>query len=128
MSKKLLIVDDEPHILLLLEQALEELEDGGVELLTATNGGDALETIRRERPDLVLLDVMMPVMNGFEVCKTVKGDDSLSSTYVAILTAKGQELDRATGADVGADVYLTKPFDPDEVLERAAEVLGVELD
>jgi DNA-binding response OmpR family regulator len=124
---KVLIVDDEPHILLLLQQALEELEDHDVELLTATNGKDALDTIRGERPDVVLLDVMMPIMNGFELCKLVKQDDELKSTYIAILTAKGQELDRATGAEVGADVYLTKPFDPDDVLDRCAEVLGIEL-
>ncbi len=128
MSKKILIVDDEAHIRLLLEQTLDALFDLGVEILTADNGGDALATIRGERPDLVLLDVMMPVMNGFEVCKTVKADDELRSTFVMMLTAKGQELDRATGAEVGADLYLTKPFDPDDLLARAAEVLGVDLE
>lgn len=126
-QRKLLIVDDEPHILLLLQQALEELEDEGVELLTATNGRDALETIKKERPGLVLLDVMMPLMNGFELCKLVKQDEELRSTYVAILTAKGQELDRATGIELGADAYLTKPFDPDDILSRCAEVLGIDL-
>jgi len=128
VTKKILIVDDEPHILLLLEQTLDLLEDMGVELLRATNGQVALDLIRSESPDLVLLDVMMPVMNGFEVCKAVKADPELSGTFIAILTAKGQELDRATGAEVGADLYLTKPFDPDKVLAKAAEVLGVELD
>ena len=127
MSKKVLIVDDEPHIQLLLEQTLDELDEAGVEILLASNGGQALELIRSERPELVLLDVMMPVMNGFEVCKTVKADPELQSTYIMMLTAKGQELDRATGVEVGADVYLTKPFDPDDVLERCAKVLGVEL-
>ena len=127
MSKKVLIVDDEAHIRLLLEQTLDELDELGVEILTATNGGEALEMIRRERPDLVLLDVMMPIMNGFDVCKTVKADPELAQTFVMILTAKGQELDRVTGQEVGADLYLTKPFDPDDVLEKAAEVLGIEL-
>ena len=126
VSKKILIVDDEAHIRLLLEQTLDPLVDEGVELLTASNGGEALDLITKERPELVLLDVMMPVMNGFDVCKRVKGDESLSSTFVMMLTAKGQELDRVTGAEVGADLYLTKPFDPDDVLRRAASVLGFE--
>lgn len=127
MSKTILIVDDEPHIRLLLEQTLDELSSHDVEILTAQNGGEALETIRARRPTLVLLDVMMPVLNGFEVCKKVKSDPELSATFVAILTAKGQELDRATGAEVGADLYMTKPFDPDDVLARVAEVLGIAL-
>ena len=127
MSKSILIVDDEPHIRLLLEQTLDELDAHGVEIATATNGGDALKAIREDRPAVVLLDVMMPVMNGFEVCKAVKSDAALRDTYIVLLTAKGQELDRATGAEVGADLYLTKPFDPDDVLARVAEVLGVDL-
>lgn len=128
MSKSVLIVDDEPHIRLLLEQTLDDLDAHDIEILTATNGGDALATIRDERPLVVLLDVMMPVMNGFEVCKAVKSDPELRSIYIMMLTAKGQELDRATGAEVGADLYLTKPFDPDDVLARVAQVLGVELE
>lgn len=127
MSKKVLIVDDESHIRLLLEQTLDPLLDADVEISTADNGGAALEAIRRERPDLVLLDVMMPVMNGFDVCRAVKSDPALRQTFVVMLTAKGQELDRATGAEVGADLYFTKPFDPDDVLARAAKVLGIEL-
>ncbi|HEY9710062.1 MAG TPA: response regulator, partial [Oculatellaceae cyanobacterium] len=74
MLKKILIVDDEPHLRLLLEQTLEELEDEGVELLTADNGEEALEAIRTEIPDLVFLDVMMPKMNGFDVCNAVRND------------------------------------------------------
>ena len=127
MSNKVLIVDDEPHIRLLLEQTLDELEDLGVELLTAKNGGEALELVRSERPQVVLLDVMMPVMNGFDVCRKIKDDAELASTYVVLLTAKGQEFDRVSGAAAGADVYVTKPFDPDDVLARTAEVLGIEL-
>ncbi len=128
MSKRVLIVDDESHIRLLLEQTLDPLIDSDVEISTADNGGAALEAIRRDRPDLVLLDVMMPVMNGFDVCKAVKSDPALQGTFVMMLTAKGQELDRVTGAEVGADLYMTKPFDPDDVLARAARVLGIELD
>ena len=126
MSKKLLIVDDEPHIRLLLEQTLEELEDQGVELLTATNGLEALETIQREKPNLVFLDVMMPKMNGYDVCAKVKGELGLTDVYIIMLTAKGQEFDRSRGKDVGADIYMTKPFDPDEILEKSYEILGIE--
>ncbi len=127
-AKKVLIVDDEAHIRLLLEQTLDELEEAGVSLLVAEDGGKALRMIREERPQLVVLDVMMPVMNGFDVCKTVKADGELASTFILMLTAKGQELDRNTGQEVGADMYMTKPFDPDEVLERIAAVLEVELE
>ena len=127
MTPKLLVVDDEPHILMLLEQSLEALEEAGVELLTATNGADALDLIRTERPRLVILDVMMPKMNGFDVCRAVKEDLSLSNTIVILLTAKGQEADRATGQTAGADHYLTKPFDPRQLRARCAELLDVEL-
>ncbi len=122
---KILIVDDESHIRLLIEQTLEELEDAGVEILTADNGVDALETIKTEKPNLVFLDVMMPKMNGFDVCRTVKRELNLNDVYVVMLTAKGQEYDRQRGGEVGADVYMTKPFDPDELLERAKQVLGL---
>ncbi len=125
MNKKVLIVDDEPHIRLLLEQTLEDLEDQGVELLTADNGEDALETITTEKPNLVFLDVMMPKMNGFDVCHKVKNELKLNDVYIIMLTAKGQEFDRQKGNDVGADIYMTKPFDPDEVLEKSLEVLGL---
>ena len=126
MSKKLLIVDDEAHIRMLLEQTLEDLEDEGVEFLIAENGEQALETIQEEKPDLVFLDVMMPKMNGMDVCKNVKQDDSLSDVYVIILTAKGQEVDKQKGLELGADRYMTKPFDPDEILDTAKEILGIE--
>lgn len=125
MSKKILIVDDEPHIRLLLAQTLEELEDEGVEILTATNGAEGLETIQKENPNLVFLDVMMPKMNGFDVCKAVKKELSIPDVFIIMLTAKGQEFDKNKGIDVGADLYMTKPFDPDEILEKAQKVLGL---
>jgi len=123
--KKVLIVDDEPNILILMEQALEKLEDEDVELLTARNGQEALTMIREERPDLVFLDVMMPKMSGLEVCQTVKADPEFQSTHIIMLTAKGQEFDKRKGMDVGADLYMTKPFRPREVLETARGVLGL---
>lgn len=122
---KVLIVDDEPFIRLLLEQALEELEDEGVELITADNGETALEIIRDETPEIVFLDVMMPKMNGFDVCNAVKNELGISGVYIVLLTAKGQEFDRQKGIDVGADIYMTKPFNPDEVLDKARSVLNL---
>jgi two-component system, OmpR family, alkaline phosphatase synthesis response regulator PhoP len=124
-DKQILIVDDEVHIRILMEQTLEDLEDVGVELLTACDGAEALALIESARPDLVFLDVMMPKMSGFEVCQAVKENVSLRDTYVVILTAKGQELDINQGQAVGADRYMTKPFDPDQVLQVALEVLQV---
>lgn len=123
MSKKLLIVDDEAHIRMLLEQTLEDLEDDGVDFLMADNGEQALDIIESEEPNLVLLDVMMPKMNGMEVCQRVKQNPKLDNVYIIILTAKGQEVDKQKGLDVGANRYMTKPFDPDEILEIAREVL-----
>jgi len=125
MSQKVLIVDDEDHLRMLIEQALEDLEDEGVELMTASNGEDALQMIVEEKPNLVFLDVMMPKMNGIEVCRRVKLELKLKDVYIIILTAKGQELDKKKGEEVGADLYMTKPFDPDKLLEKAKEVVGV---
>ena len=126
MDKKILIVDDEPHIRMLLEQTLEELEDEGVALLMAKDGQEALDAIQDENPDLVFLDVMMPKVNGFDVCSRVKQDLNINNVYIIMLTAKGQEFDKQKGQAVGADLYMTKPFDPDEVVETAMEVLGLE--
>jgi DNA-binding response OmpR family regulator len=126
MAQKILIVDDEAHIRTLIEQTLEELEDEGVEFLTAENGEDALEIIHKEKPILVFLDVMMPKMNGMEVCRKVKKDLGMTDVFIILLTAKGQELDRQKGLDVGADVYMTKPFDPEVLLTKAKQVLGLE--
>jgi two-component system, OmpR family, alkaline phosphatase synthesis response regulator PhoP len=120
----ILIVDDEPHLRTLIHQTLEELEDEGVELLTASNGEEALATIQSVKPNLVFLDVMMPKLSGFDVCQRTKQDLGLTGVYIVLLTAKGQEFDRQRGQEVGADLYMTKPFDPDALLEKAREVLG----
>jgi two-component system alkaline phosphatase synthesis response regulator PhoP len=123
MEQKLLIVDDEAHIRMLIEQTLEELEDEDVTFLTAENGEQAMELIQSEQPQLVFLDVMMPKMNGMEVCRRVKKELALNNVFIVLLTAKGQELDRQKGQEVGADVYMTKPFDPEAILAKAREVL-----
>jgi len=125
VTRKILIVDDEAHIRALLEQTLEDLEDEGVELLTADNGEDALATIATEQPDLVFLDVMMPRMNGYDVCRAVRTELGLKETRIVLLTAKGQDVDRLRGEEVGADQYQTKPFDPDELRKLARSWVGL---
>jgi len=125
MEQKLLIVDDEAHIRMLIEQTLEELEDEGVTFFTAENGEQALEIIQEEKPQLVFLDVMMPKMNGMEVCRKVKKELGLDDVFIVLLTAKGQELDRQKGQEVGANLYMTKPFDPEALLNKAREVLNL---
>lgn len=125
MSKKILIVDDEVHLRTLLHQTLEELEDEGVELHVATNGEEALAAIESMQPDLVFLDVMMPKLSGFDVCERAKKVLGLTDVYIVLLTAKGQEFDRQRGIEVGADLYMTKPFDPDSLLMKARDVLGI---
>jgi two-component system alkaline phosphatase synthesis response regulator PhoP len=127
MTDKILIVDDEAPIRRLLQQSLEDLEDEGVELLLAEDGAAALELIKSDQPRLVFLDVMMPEMSGFDVCDTVKNKLGLKNVTIILLTAKGQERDRHRGEEVGADLYLTKPFDPDELLDKAAEILGLDI-
>ena len=121
----ILIVDDEPHIRALILQTLEELEDEGARFLTADNGRDALDLIRAERPRLVLLDVMMPKLSGFDVCRILKSEPELDEVLVVLLTAKGQEVDRQKGQELGADMYVTKPFDPDELLEQTRRLLDM---
>lgn len=127
MSGKILIVDDEVHIRMLLEQTLEELEeDCGVEILSAQNGEEGLELIRSQKPDVVFLDIMMPKLNGYEVCQRVKEDPEVAGVGIVLLTAKGQEVDRRQGLELGASRYMTKPFDPDEVLKVAKELLNLD--
>jgi len=125
VSKKILIVDDEVHLRTLLHQTLEELEDEGVELHVATNGEEALAAIESMQPNLVFLDVMMPKLSGFDVCERAKKVLGLTNVYIVLLTAKGQEFDRQRGIEVGADLYMTKPFDPDSLLMKARDVLGI---
>ena len=125
MPRRILIVDDEQHIRLLIEQALEELEDDGVELLSAPDGEEAIALVERLSPDLVFLDIMMPKRNGFEVCRSIKQEMGQRDAAVVMLTAKGQAYDREQGLAAGADQYITKPFDPDELLRTARTLLGL---
>ena len=127
MEVKILIADDESYVRLLMEQALEDLEDEGVEIISVNDGFTALETIKTKAPHLVFLDVMMPKMNGFDVCQTVKKKLLMQGVYIVMLTAKGQEFDKQRGEEAGADIYMTKPFDPDAIIAKASEVLGIEV-
>jgi len=125
MAQKILVVDDEANIRNLMEQILEALEDEGVEILFAEDGKEGLETIETEQPDLVFLDVMMPGMNGFEVCQQVKNNPALQAVCIILLTAKGQEADKQKGMAAGADGYMTKPFRMGTILGKAREVLDL---
>lgn len=120
-SKRVLVVDDEPFILRSLTFVLRK---EGFEVSEASNGEEALEKIRAELPGLVLLDVMMPKKNGYEVLSEVRADDRLKSIHVIMLTAKGQEADRIKGLSLGVDEYMTKPFSPLKIVERAKAVLN----
>jgi two-component system alkaline phosphatase synthesis response regulator PhoP len=125
--KSILIVDDEVNNRLLLEEILEEFKDQGVELLMAEDGAEALDIIVNKRPDLVFLDIMMPTINGYQVCNIVKKELKLTEIYIALLTAKGQEQDKNRGLEVLCDKYITKPFSFKEVLLITENVLGLKI-
>ena len=93
--------------------------------MIGANGEEALATIEAVQPNLVFLDVMMPKLSGFDVCQRAKHELGLTDVYIVLLTAKGQEFDRQKGQEVGADLYMTKPFDPDALLAKARDVLGL---
>ena len=118
---KILVVDDEPFICRSLTFVLRK---GDYEVLEARNGEEALAAIREHKPDLVFLDVMMPKINGFQVTQQVRADASLDAVKIILLTAKGQECDRDLGKTAGANDYMTKPFSPSKILDRAREMLG----
>lgn len=121
MSKTVLIADDEPNIVISLEYLLEQ---AGYRVIVARDGLEALEAIERERPDLVLLDVMLPRLSGFDVCQKVRENPALQGVRVMMLTAKGREVEMSKGLALGADVYVTKPFSTRELLAQVAEQLG----
>ena len=122
---KILIVDDEQKVRQMLEETLEELDGQGVQLIVAGNGMEALEAIRQQRPDLVFLDVLMPKMNGIEVCDAVKKQLRMTNVRIVMLTTEGQDHENQRALEAGADGTLMKPLDPDEVYESAVKVLGL---
>jgi len=127
MGKRILVVDDEPYIRSLLEQVLEDFTKAGVELFVAKSGPEAWDLIRSKRPDLVVLDVMLPGISGYEICQRTKSNPDLASIYIIMLTARGQAIDKQRGLDAGVDEYLTKPFDPKYLVKRVAEALAFTL-
>ena len=122
MSKKVLIADDEPNILISLEFLMKR---EGWQVSVARDGIEALAAIQREKPALVLLDVMMPGKTGFEVCQAVRADEALAGVKILMLTAKGRDTDVAQGLGLGADAYMTKPFSTKELAAKVREMLGV---
>ena len=119
---KILIADDERALRLLIAGTLEI---GEYDILEADNGIQALDLVKRERPDLIILDVMMPGITGYEVCKRIKTNPDIADTKVLILTAKGQQSDEEAAWEALADFYLAKPFSPMELLSMVEEVLSV---
>lgn len=121
MAHKVLVCDDEPFILKALTFIVRK---EGHDVLEARNGEEALEAIRRERPAVVFLDVMMPKMNGYEVLHEVRADASLAGVFIILLTAKGQDSDREKGLSLGANEFMTKPFSPAQIIARLREILA----
>ncbi|AAK79666.1 two-component system alkaline phosphatase synthesis response regulator PhoP [Clostridium acetobutylicum] len=119
-GEKILVVDDEEHIVKLIKF---NLENNGYKVITAADGGEALEKAKGEVPQLVLLDLMLPVMDGYDVCREIRRDQSISNMPVIMITAKGEELDKILGLELGADDYITKPFSVRELVARVKAVL-----
>jgi DNA-binding response OmpR family regulator len=120
MTDKILIADDEPNILISLEYLMKR---EGFEVHLARDGNEALAVLQRERPRLVLLDVMMPHKSGFEVCQALRADEALKHTLVLMLSAKGRETDIAKGRAMGADAYMTKPFSTKDLVLAVRSLL-----
>lgn len=116
----ILIADDEPFMQRSLSFVLKK---EGFEVEVASNGEEAIQKARKLRPKIIFLDVMMPKMNGFEVCKTIKSDKELCSSYVIILTCKGQEADKEKGLSQGANDFITKPYSPKEIVTKVRSIL-----
>jgi two-component system alkaline phosphatase synthesis response regulator PhoP len=121
MPKRVLVCDDEPYV---VESVSYVVRRAGFDVLVAEDGDAALSTARREKPDLVFLDIMMPGLSGDEVCRRLKSDPSTQGTYVIILTARGQEEDERRAMEMGADEFMTKPFSPRKLREKLIRVLG----
>lgn len=120
MGRKILVVDDES---ILVETIAYNLEQAGYEVITAADGESALEAAHRETPDLIILDLMLPEMDGIEVCRQIRRESSSATTPIMMLTAKGDEIDKVVGLEVGADDYVTKPFGRRELLARVRALL-----
>lgn len=121
MSKgKILVVDDEVNITQILEFSIGS---EGYQVITASNGEEAIERARREQPDLIILDIMMPRIDGYEACRILKSNPLTKSIPVVLLTAKGRDIDKRLGYEVGATDYFVKPFSPNKLIDRIHELL-----
>ena len=120
MTSKILVVDDE---IVLLETIVYNLEQAGYQVVTAADGASALEAAHRERPDLIILDLMLPVIDGLEVCRRLRREADTSGILILMLTAKSDEIDKVVGLEVGADDYVTKPFSKHELMARVKALL-----
>ncbi len=118
---KILVVDDEVYIVHILDFSLG-ME--GYEVVTALDGEQAIEKANAEHPDLIVLDIMMPKLDGYETCKRLKADEATRNIPVILLSAKGRNIDQKIGFEVGADDYITKPFSPRKLVERINAILG----
>jgi DNA-binding response OmpR family regulator len=125
MSKSILVVDDEPNIVLSLEFLMEE---AGYEVRTVSDGEEALRAIKEKLPDLILLDVMLPKLDGYEVCLAVRANPAWKDVRIIMLTAKGREVDQEKGLAFGADDYITKPFSTREVVSKVKTILGEDVE
>ena len=123
MSRSVLVVDDEPNIVLSLEFIMKQ---AGFEVRVARDGDEALGAIEASPPDLVLLDVMMPNRDGYDVCQTIRANPAWKGIYIIMLTAKGRDIEREKGMALGADDYITKPFSTREVIARVQQFLDTE--
>ena len=121
MPKRILIVDDEPNIVLSLEFLMKK---NGYEVETATDGDQAIAAAEQQKPDLMLLDVMMPRKDGYQVCQLLRGRDEFNDVRIVMLTAKGRDVEREKGLSLGADDYITKPFSTQDVVDKVSELLG----
>jgi len=121
MTRSVLVVDDAPNILLSLQFLMSE---AGYEVRVAEDGEAALKAIEERQPDLVLLDLMMPKHNGYDLCRTIRGNPNWKNIRIIMLTARGREDERDKGLAMGADAYITKPFSTRQVVERVREILG----
>lgn len=120
MAKRILIADDEPNIVISIEFLLKR---EGYEVIVAQNGAEALVKVREEKPDLVILDVMMPRRNGFEVCQDLRQDPEFADLRIMMLTAKGRDTEVSKGLALGADVYMTKPFSTRELVAKVKALM-----
>jgi two-component system alkaline phosphatase synthesis response regulator PhoP len=119
-QKKIIVADDNENI---REALTYLLEDEGYQLQLAKDGAETIQKVKEFRPDILFLDIMMPEINGYDVCRTIKSDPDLKSTYVIMLTAKGQAVEQERGKEVGADEYIVKPFSPMEILTKIKHIL-----